>query len=99
MARITLSPAAHVELDEACARYRSISERVAEEFLDEALDAFRKIADAPESWPPWETDRPYRYFVLNRHSYVIYYRLEDAQTVRVVAVAHSAQRQGYWKGR
>ena len=99
MARITLRPAAHAELDEAYARYSSISERVAEEFLDEALDAFRKIADTPESWPPWEKDRRYRYFVLDRHSYVIYYRLEDSQTVRVVAVAHSAQQQGYWKGR
>jgi len=85
--------------DEACARYASSSPRAADEFLNEVLDAFRKIAVAPEAWPPWERDRRYRYFVLARHSYVIYYRREGAETVRVVAVPHSSRRQGYWKGR
>jgi plasmid stabilization system protein ParE len=99
MANVTVIPEAQAELDEAYARYRSHSERVADDFLDEVLDAFRKIADSPELWPIDEDDDRYRFFVLDRHSYVINYRIQDAQTVRVVAVTHSARRRGYWKGR
>jgi plasmid stabilization system protein ParE len=88
-----------VELDEAYAHYQARSPRAADDFLDEVLGAFRKVAASPEFWPLDEDDDRYQFFVLDRHSYVIYFRVEDAQNVRVVAVAHSARRPGYWKGR
>jgi plasmid stabilization system protein ParE len=98
MANLTVVWAAQIELDEAYVRYRSQSEVTADDFLDEVIDAFRKIEDAPELWPLDEDGR-HRFFVLQRHSYVIYYRVQDNQNVRVLAVAHSARRPGYWKGR
>jgi plasmid stabilization system protein ParE len=99
MTRLTAIPEAQAELDRAYAYYFfHASERTAAEFLDEVVDAFDKIAGNPEQWPA-EEGTDYRFFTLKRHSYVIYYRVETPQTVRVVAVPHSSQRPGYWHGR
>jgi plasmid stabilization system protein ParE len=98
MDNIRIVPAAQRELDRAYAYYRSHgSQRVADEFFAEVLDALGKIAADPELWPP--EDEEHRFFPLARHSYVIYYQVEGPQSVRVVAISHSSQEPGYWKGR
>jgi plasmid stabilization system protein ParE len=97
MFHLTVSDAAEAELDEARARYRLAGERVADEFLSEVQEAFARIADTPELFP--RHDPRHRLFVLKRHAYVIYYRIENDDTVQVVAVAHAARRPNYWKGR
>jgi plasmid stabilization system protein ParE len=99
MARLTAIPEAQAELDRAHAYYFvHASERTADECLDEVVDAFAKIAANPEQWPS-EEGTDYRFFTLKRHSYVIYYRIETPQAVRVAAVPHASQQPGYWHGR
>jgi|SRR5437588_5279986 len=99
MANLLILPAARAELDRAYAYYQVHgSQRAAEGFFSDVLDAFAKIAASPELWPA-EDDEVYRFFALKRHSYVIYYRIEDPENVRVVAVPHSSQQRGCWRGR
>jgi plasmid stabilization system protein ParE len=98
MAKCSIIPAAQEELEKAYAHYHKHgSERVANEFFDETLDAIRKVAENPDRWAADDDD--YRFFILDKHSYAIVYRIEDPQTVRIVAVAHTSRAPGYWKGR
>jgi toxin ParE1/3/4 len=99
MADLIISAAAESELDEARAYYRQVSLVAADEFLAEVRRVLALIADNPAQWSPYEEDDRYRFFSLKNYSYVIYYRMVDADTVRVVAVSHSSRRPGYWKGR
>jgi|SRR4051794_23732135 plasmid stabilization system protein ParE len=99
MANLVVIDAAETELDEARAYYRRGSRVAADEFLAEVRRALALIADNPVLWPTYEDDDRYRFFALKNHSYVIYYRILDADTVRVVAVASSWRRPGYWGGR
>jgi plasmid stabilization system protein ParE len=97
MANLEIRAEAQTELDAAYARYLKEGQRVANDFLDEVGDAFQKIEATPELWPRY--GMRHRFFPLARHSYVIYYRIESAAVVRIIAISHSARRPGYWKGR
>ena len=97
MTSLEIRAEAQAELDEAYAQYLKQGLRVADDFLDEVVDAFQKIEQSPQLWPPYGAR--HRFFALARHSYVIYYRIESPTIVRIIAVSHSARRPGYWKGR
>lgn len=99
MANLIVTDAAEAEFDTARAYYRRESLVAADEFVTEVQHALELIAEFPELWPTDEEDDRYRFFALKDHSYVIYYRLVNAQKVRVVAVSHSSRQPGYWRGR
>jgi plasmid stabilization system protein ParE len=54
------------------------------------------IGEHPEAWSVIETN--IRRFVLQDFPYAIFYVVEDA-TLRVVAIAHTIRRPGYWHDR
>ena len=60
--------------------------------------AFELIARFPEAWAA-DSKRPeVRRFVMKRYPFVIVYR-ELATEIRVLAVAATRRRPGYWRGR
>ncbi len=61
--------------------------------LEQVLAA---IAEAPQTFP----NRLGAYTVtLHRFPYVVFYEVVDAETLRVLAVAHARRRPGYWNKR
>jgi plasmid stabilization system protein ParE len=97
MPSLIIVGAAEDEIEQARAYLRRSSPVAAKTFLAKVRRVLGVMADAPEQWPEYKG--PYRFFALRRHSYVIYCEILEADTVRVVAVAHSNQRPDYWMGR
>jgi plasmid stabilization system protein ParE len=75
-------------------RYARKSARLADRF-ERALDsAVQKLAANPLLWPTFEAQ--YRWILLRRFPYVVYYEFIDETTIHVLAVAHASRRPGYW---
>ena len=68
------------------------------EFAQAVRTAFIDIADRPLSWPAWLHALEYRYLVLGRFPYTVFYRVTDRE-VLIAAVAHGKREPGYWLGR
>lgn len=70
-----------------------------DEFVTEVSAALDRIADVPESYPPWPRTRAgglmIRKATIYRFPYVIAFE-KDEQHVLVLAVAHSKRRPLYW---
>jgi toxin ParE1/3/4 len=96
--RFYVRPAAEAEIAGAVAWYRNRHPGLEVAFVEEVDRAFAEICEAPERWPLWRQDRPYRQRRLKRFPFVVLYRATDAY-VRVAAVAHTSRRPGYWLGR
>jgi plasmid stabilization system protein ParE len=96
MARLSFLLGADADYQEGLAWYRSKSPRAAAGFEAAVEVALRRIADAPELWPP--CDERHRFYVLRRYPYSIIYRIESGD-VLVVAVAQSGRSASYWHGR
>jgi toxin ParE1/3/4 len=96
--RFFVRPAAETEIAGAIAWYRSKHPGLEVAFVEEIDRVFAEIREAPERWPLWRQDRPYRQRRLRRFPFVVLYRVTDAH-VRVAAVAHAARRPGYWLAR
>ena len=96
--RFYVRPAAEAEIGGAIAWYRDKHRGLEVAFLKEIDRVFTEIRDAPERWPLWRQDRPYRQRRLRRFPFVVLYRVTDAY-VRVAAVAHTSRRPGYWLAR
>ena len=88
---------AEAELDDAAEWYEQQRTGLGEEFRDEVERAARVIGHSPASWQRFRSTR-YRAFVVTRFPYVIYYE-EQADVVRIMAVAQSKRRLGYWRHR
>lgn len=65
-------------------------------FLLELNQAVEKISAAPERWPLHEKE--VRKYVLPRFPFILFYRIFN-QEIKVIAVAHTKRRPGYWRGR
>jgi toxin ParE1/3/4 len=89
-------PEAEAEYLDVIRRYGVSSLRVALKFERAVEDAIGKIVAMPLAYPL--IDRRHRSFKLRKHSYYLVYRVEPSG-VLIVAVAHTARRRGYWKGR
>jgi toxin ParE1/3/4 len=89
---------AEAELAAAISWYDSKRPGLGREFLAEVDRAFAKIHRAPERWPLWRADRPFRSLRLRRFPFVVFYRVTSGY-VRVSAVAHTSRRPGYWQER
>lgn len=60
--------------------------------------AFKLIARFPEAWAPHPKRRGVRRYAMKRYPFVIVYR-ELVDEIRVLAVAATKRRPGYWRGR
>ena len=86
-------------VDEARAARRWYAHRsaaAAARFLVELDDALSQIAAAPQQWSPYLHGT--RFYRLHHFPYLVVYR-ELPGIVRVVAVAHTRRRPGYWRRR
>jgi toxin ParE1/3/4 len=60
--------------------------------------AFSLIARFPEAWAAYPERPGVRRYVMKRYPFVIVYREMPAE-IRVLAVAATKRRPGYWRGR
>lgn len=65
-------------------------------FLVAVFDALENVSEFPQRWPQYLHGT--RRFLLNRFPFSIVY-LDKPDGVKVVAVAHSKRKPGYWKRR
>lgn len=89
------------EIAEAIDRYERARPALGEEFLDEISGALRALAEpGPECGPAYgvRAELGVRRKLVRRFPYMIVF-IELELTVRVIAVAHGAQRPAYWRPR
>ena len=98
MKHLEIHPEADLEVREALSYYRAnASEEIVRDFDERISLAILEIGQHPERYPRWR--RTYvRKFVLQRFHYLIFY-LDYPEHIRVLAVAHTSRRPGYWKKR
>jgi toxin ParE1/3/4 len=85
------------EYREARDWYRARSLHAWERFKLEVEAAIRKIENDPTGNPRME--RNSRYVRVKDFRYVIIYQQLSEERIRVLAVAHTARRPGYWRRR
>jgi toxin ParE1/3/4 len=97
--RLELHPEARAELRRAALWYDERRSGLGDEFVAEVSAALDRIADVPESYPPWPGTRAagpvIRKAPIHRFPYVIAFD-EHEQHVLVLAVAHAKRRPLYW---
>lgn len=97
MKRVVLQSLAKAELRKARLWHEQRQAGLGQELFDEVLVALERIERDNLVGLAYESTR-YRFYCLHRFPYVIYYEcLPDR--VRVVAIAHSRRRPGYWMRR
>lgn len=77
--------------------YAARSPRAAERFRMAVAAAVDRITALGESLPV--VQRPYHVVRVKRFPYVLIFRRGISREFRVVAVAHTSRRPGYWHGR
>lgn len=88
---------AQAELDAAVDYYADhASERVAEAFLQDALQTRQRLIEHPEIGKA--ISKRLRVLAFKHFPYSLIYRL-SADTISIQAVAHQRRRFGYWTGR
>jgi hypothetical protein len=68
-----------------------------DEFLDEVEEGLNRIRQFPLMWPVY--DDVYRRCLLKRFPFGLIYRIQDAENIIVIAVAHLHRLPGFWKDR
>lgn len=101
MKPIELAPEARDEVREAATWYDEQRAGLGEEFLEELERLFSRMSQLPRSFPILMDPRRelgLRRALLPRFPYgVVFVELED--DLRVIAVAHTKRRPGYWLDR
>jgi plasmid stabilization system protein ParE len=96
--KLSYHPEALEELAEAVTQYlEHASHEVASNFDASVERAVTDIQEAPLQYPRWENTRA-RKCVLPRFPYLVFY-LDFPDRIRILAVAHTSRRPGYWKTR
>ena len=95
MADYEFAPSAEAEFVHAQNWYAARSQGALDGFVAAMGVAVDRVRRFPDGFPRF--DARHRYTVLDGYPYVLYYRPGDP--VVIVAVAHSGQRPGYWRGR
>jgi toxin ParE1/3/4 len=97
--RLELHPEARTELRRAALWYDERRSGLGDEFVAEVSAAIDRIADTPESYPPWSgapaVGPTIRKATIHRFPYVIAFEKHE-QHVLVLAVAHAKRRPLYW---
>jgi hypothetical protein len=91
-----LRPEARGELNDATFYYERLREDLGDEFLEDFLLGITEIEEAPMRWP--ETEPGIRRFRLSRFPYALVYQILS-ESIEIIAVAHQARREGYWRDR
>ena len=89
------------EIAEAAAWYAERQPGLEQRFLDEIERVFPEIRVRPRAFPPLENAPPdldLRRAILRRFPYVLVF-LELEVEIRLIAVAHTSRRPGYWLDR
>ena len=94
--RLEIHPEATSDGRAAYAWYKERSSLVAEAFVAELDLAIERLQSSPLTWPSHVHGS--RRYLLRRFPYGIVYFV-DSEVVRIVAVAHTRRRPGYWKAR
>lgn len=94
--RVSILPAARVEIEEAAKWYAAAREGLTAEFLNEVDAGLRQVADFPHAWRP--LSQRVRRYRLNRFPYGIVYQVRQEE-VLIVAVAHLHRYPEYWRHR
>lgn len=93
---VEVLPEAEQEFREAFLWYVERSPIAADAFRALVIGAIDDLADRAELWPA--SDDGFRFHVLDRFPYTIWYELVD-RVVTVIAIAHQHRRPGYWMSR
>jgi len=93
-----LHPEADLEISHALTYYQAHAPaEIVRDFDAGIVSAFIEIGKHPERFPRWHrTD--VRKYILKRFPYLIFY-VDYPECIRVLAVAHTSRRPGYWKTR
>jgi toxin ParE1/3/4 len=91
-------PEARLELREAVVYYQEHAPSEIVLDFDAKIDsALIEIGKHPERYPHWHRTLVRKY-ALRRFPYLIFY-IDYPERIRVLAVAHTSRRPGYWKTR
>lgn len=82
------------ELHEARRRYRRRSPATAQRFQQAANQVFQQIAYNAELGAPYQ--QRFRWMLVKRFPYLLYYEIRDPLPVMIYAVAHARRRPNYW---
>jgi plasmid stabilization system protein ParE len=93
---LTLRPEAEHDLKDAAHWYERQREGLGHRFLDEALDAFGRIAEQPKLFPV--VHRSVRRALIRKFPFAIFYRVETDAIV-VLAILHGSRDPVRWKER
>jgi plasmid stabilization system protein ParE len=93
---ISLSGPAGRELERAAVQLAENSQAVANDFLDAFVAAADRLREYPEIGPA--VGHGARALLLPDYPYRIVYRV-TRRGIRVLAIAHTSRRPGYWAGR
>ena len=93
---VFIAAAAEDEFAEALVWYSQRSLRAATDFDHELNQAIEQISAAPDRFPTF--DKRHRFYLLRRFPYFVLYRIE-ANSILVVAIAHTSRKPDYWRDR
>lgn len=95
-AQLTFHGGVETELADAAAWYELRREGLGAAFVAAVSAAFAAIAAMPAAGAPWHE---YRKRSVRRFPYLVFYRVVDAESVEITAVAHMHRRPGDWLDR
>ena len=93
---VLLRPEAEQDLSDAAGWYEKQRPGMGHEFLDEVLEIFSVIAEAPHMYQ--SVHRNTRRALIHRFPFGVYYRVEET-TIVVVAILHGSRDPRRWKSR
>ncbi len=94
---VTLHDEAAAEYDAAFDWYLGRSPDAALKFDAEVERAIAEIGRAPQRWA--RGSHGTRRFLLRGFPFLLIYREQSAESIQILAVAHTSRRPGYWKAR
>jgi plasmid stabilization system protein ParE len=94
---IAFHDGAAADYDTAFEWYMERSANAAIRFDEEVERALTDIARTPQRWPAGSHGT--RRFLLRGFPYLLINHERSAATIRILAVAHTSRRPGYWKER
>ncbi len=97
--KLEIARAALMELRAAASWYEAQRAGLGDAFLDAVDRAFIAVTSRPRSFPLWAGSRIARKATVERFPYLVVFAIRNADTLRVLAVAHARRRPGYWKHR
>ncbi len=89
-------PAARIELNQAVDYYEDCEAGLGYEFLEEIYATIARIMQYPKAWS--SISHRTRRCLTKRFPYGVIYQVTE-EHVRIIAVAHSHRRPGYWRNR